>query len=295
METPSAVLRAAILLEKQPVTWRRAHGGYTPAERWLVDFADGTSCFVKAAVNGYTASNLRAEYNLIYSRLEAPFLAKMLAWEDDDVPLLVLEDLSADHWPPPWTRTQVDAVLRTLDAIHAVRLPGLRNASLDGILEQGTWASVAEDPSDFLRLGLCTANWLTSAASSLIEAERLGEAACAGQSLCHFDVRSDNLCIAGDRVIVVDWNFACQGNGDFDKAFWLPSLQAEGGPSPDELMPDAPHWAAAVSGFFAGRAGLPMIPDAPRVRAVQLAQLKTALPWAQSALGLPPLDGPNAL
>ena len=60
MDTPSAVTRAAILLEKQPVTWRRAHGGYTPAERWLVDFADGSSCFVKAGVTPYTADALRA-------------------------------------------------------------------------------------------------------------------------------------------------------------------------------------------------------------------------------------------
>ena len=49
-----------------------------------------------------------------------------------------------------------------------------------------------------------------------------------------------------------------------------------------------------MSGYFAARAGLPVIPNAPRVRAVQLAQLRTALPWAQRALGLPPLDGPQA-
>jgi hypothetical protein len=43
-----------------------------------------------------------------------------------------------------------------------------------------------------------------------------------------------------------------------------------------------------MSGFFAARAGLPPIPTAPHVREVQLAQLRTALPWAARALGLPP-------
>ena len=295
MDTPTAVTRAAQRLHRQPVTWRRAHGGYTPAERWLVDFADGTSCFVKAGVTAYTAEALRAEYSLFYSRLEAPFLAKLLAWEDAEVPVLVLEDLSAAHWPPPWTRAQVDAVLHALDAIHAVRLPGLpQMTSVGGFFEQLTWQDVARIPADFLKLGLCSDAGLRKAVPALIEAELQGEAACLGDDLCHRDVRSDNICIAGDRVVIIDWNFAAHGNGEMDVASWLPSLQAEGGPAPEEIMPNAPHWAAAICGYFAARAGLPNIPDAPRVRAVQLAQLKTALPWAQRALGLPALDGLNA-
>ena len=50
-----------------------------------------------------------------------------------------------------------------------------------------------------------------------------------------------------------------------------------------------PPWdAARVSGFFAARAGLPGISDAPRVRVVQRQQLATALPWVARALDLPP-------
>src|SRR5919108_277017 len=47
--------------------------------------------------------------------------------------------------------------------------------------------------------------------------------------------------------------------------------------------------AAAVAGFFAARAGLPPPPTAPYVRAVQLSQLRAALPWAARELGLPPV------
>jgi hypothetical protein len=53
-------------------------------------------------------------------------------------------------------------------------------------------------------------------------------------------------------------------------------------------LPDAPEIAAWLAGFFAARAGLPIIPDAPLVRRVQREQLSTALPWAQRALGLTP-------
>jgi len=54
-------------------------------------------------------------------------------------------------------------------------------------------------------------------------------------------------------------------------------------------MRDAPEVAALVAGFFAARAGLPWISDAPRVRLAQRQQLSTALPLAIRALELPPL------
>jgi hypothetical protein len=294
MDTPSPVKRASILLKKQPLAWRRAHDGYTPAERWMVDFADGTSCFVKAGATPYTANALRAEYNLIYSRLDAPFLAKLLGWQDGDVPLLILEDLSAAHWPPPWTSAQIDAVLRTLDAVHAIRLTDLPDAGLGDSSEPGDWQTVAHDPAAFLALGLCGEHWLKAALPSLLEQEQRGKERRIGHDLVHRDIRSDNICLLGNRTVIVDWNWALRGHGELDLAGWVPSLQYEGGPAPEEVLPNAPHWAALISGYFAARAGLALIPNAPRVRAVQLAQLKTALPWAQRALGLPQLDGPNA-
>jgi thiamine kinase-like enzyme len=53
--------------------------------------------------------------------------------------------------------------------------------------------------------------------------------------LLHFDVRSDNVCFAGDRAVLVDWNWAAIGNPVMDVAARLPSLHAEGGPPPEEI------------------------------------------------------------
>ena len=108
----------------------------------------------------------------------------------------------------------------------------------------------------------------------------------------HLDVRSDNLCFRGGRAVLVDWNHAVVAHPDLDIAGWAPSLHAEGGPAPEEILPGAGPLAAVISGYFGERAGRPVIPKAPRVREVQLRQLRTALPWAVRALGLPPLDGP---
>jgi hypothetical protein len=104
------------------------------------------------------------------------------------------------------------------------------------------------------------------------------------------DVRSDNLCFVGGRAVLVDWNLARRGNGRFDVAFWLPSLQLEGGPEPWEVLPDAGALAAAVAGFFAARAGLAPPAGAPTVRRFQRAQASVALPWAARELGLPTPD-----
>ena len=106
------------------------------------------------------------------------------------------------------------------------------------------------------------------------------------------DVRSDNICFRDGRALLVDWNQTVLAHRDVDIACWLPSLHAEGGPAPEEILPDAGPLAAVISGYFAERAGKPVIPTAPRVRVVQKQQLRTALPWAVRSLGLPPLDGP---
>ena len=109
-----------------------------------------------------------------------------------------------------------------------------------------------------------------------------------GEEVVHLDVRSDNLCRAARGIVLIDWNWACIGNGAVDTGFWLPSLQAEGGPLPDAILPNRPDIAACISGFFAARAGGPPILEAPHVRVVQLQQLNPALLWAVRELELPP-------
>ena len=105
----------------------------------------------------------------------------------------------------------------------------------------------------------------------------------------HFDVRSDNICFRDGRAVLVDWNFACLGNPIADVAAWLPSLHAEGGPQPEEVLPEeAAELAALLAGYFSAQAARPPIPEAPHVRTLQLRQARTALPWAARALGLPP-------
>ena len=283
------VAKALRKLRSEPVGWRAVvHGGYPPARRWVVTLGDGSSAFVKVATDELTASWLRDEH-VAYSVMRgATFMPRYLGWADDgEHPVLALEDLSGAHWPPPWEPRHVDAVLRTLTELAAATPPeGTPFAEHDALDVAGGWAEIADDPSSFLGLGLCEPAWLATHLAVLRAAAE--DAPLRGAALLHFDVRSDNICLRDGRATLVDWNMMTIGNPQIDVAFWLPSLEAEGGASPEAVLPDAdPRLVSAVAAFFCARAGRPAIPDAPRVREIQLTQARTALPWAARALGLP--------
>jgi Ser/Thr protein kinase RdoA (MazF antagonist) len=237
---------------------------------------------VKIGATPVTAEWTRIEART-YGALSGWFLPTVLGFDDDgDRPTLALEDLSAADWPPPWSDRRVVGVLDALAAIHATPPPAhLTPFDLDG---GASWQAVGADPGPFLALGLCSAPWLTAALPALLAAAEA--APLSGASLVHLDIRSDNLCFRDGRAVVLDWNHATIANAALDVAFWLPSLESEGGPPPESILPNEPGLAAWVAGFFCAHAGLPFLPDAPHVRALQLAQARTALPWAARALGL---------
>lgn len=278
--------RAALTTRLGAKPLHRIHGGgYTLMEHWLVEL-DGERVFAKVAVDEPTAGFLRDEHR-VYSAIEASFMPRLVGWEDDgERPILVLEDLTGAHWPPPWRDGDVELVREALEKLHSTEPPdGLAPLTID---ELHTWREVEADPAPFLSLGLCAEEWLDEALPDLLRATDRSEVR--GDAFCHLDTRSDNVCITEGGAKIVDWNWAGLGNPEVDLAFWLPSLFMEGGPPPTEVMPDAGDLTAVVSGFFAPIAGLPPPEGAPAVRAFQLAQLKVALPWAVAVLGLPPLD-----
>jgi thiamine kinase-like enzyme len=281
--SPAIRSRAAAVLGWAPWTWRRVQGGYTPAARF-VGARGKQRCFLKVATNPVTAAMIRREARS-YAVVRGAFAPEFFGWDDDPVePLLLIEDLSEATWPPPWTSALVDRVLGQIHAMHScsVDLPRFSAADWDPL---GGWSTVATDPKAFLSLGLTSAAWLRDALPRLVEAE--AQCVTTGAALTHFDLRSDNICITDTGPKFIDWAEACRGDPALDLGAWLPSLEREGGPPPDAILPDRPEVAAWISGYFAARAGLPRIPDGPRVRDIQKDQLLSALPWAKRALGLP--------
>ncbi len=209
------VARAEGLLGARVRDARRPAGGYTNAERWVLRFVDGRSAFAKGGVDAQTAEWLRAEHRFCRAR-DDDFVPRLLAADvDTALPLVLFEDLSAATWPPPWTPAQIAALGATLARVAANPpppwLPSLEAArdSLSG------WHTVARDPAPFLGLELVTAGWLDASLPVLLAAE--AAVVLAGDALVHLDVRSDNVCFAGDRVVLVDWNGAARGSAMLDR------------------------------------------------------------------------------
>jgi hypothetical protein len=252
---------------------------------WRARLADGRRVFIKHALTATAVEWLRAE-RVIYEAVRGPFMPSFFgAYDDGELALIALEDLSAAEWPPPWSPSRIESVLASLDALHQTAAPaGI--GKLDAIrAEVVGWPDVATNPEPLLSTGLCAPSWLEEALPELLQASE--DARLDGRELLHFDVRSDNLCLRDGQALLFDWNLARVGNGDFDVAFWLPSLTLEGGPPPWEVLPDAGPLAAAVAGFFAVRAGLPRPTTAPTVRDFQRAQAQVALTWTARELDLP--------
>ena len=259
-------------------------GGYTPALRWICR-GGGRTFFVKIAISEWTHEQLQMEYKH-YSAIQASFLPEVLAFQEQETEsILILEDLSRFHWPPPWSDERLALAVEGIHQIHATDISQIPESQLGSQIRFEGWAEVGADPTPLLSTGLMDAAWLEGALPVLIEAS--GGCLQTGDKLTHGDLRSDNMCMDGERVIFVDWNWARRWNPTLDLAFFLNSVRGEGGPRQESYLSSQPGAAAVVSGFFAFQAGLTGIPDAPRVRWIQKEQLKAALPWVCAELSLP--------
>ncbi|MEO8030357.1 MAG: phosphotransferase [Gemmatimonadota bacterium] len=276
---------------KQSVSWQRPHTGLSSAERFVVKFSDGSGVFVKAAVDFETGAWLRAEQRML-ATLQGTFVPRVITWvEDPGQPVLITEDLSGAYWPADqesvvWRPGQFEILFDTLRTLSGIEAPPWLPAAAP--VARSIWRTIEREADQFLALGLCSESWFRQAVDGLIEAEEGLQ--WTGDSLVHNDVRSDNLCFAGDRLVLVDWGSACRGRPDHDLAAVASTLPLEGGPDPAVLMPNGGQWAAYRAAAASRRAYRST--RAPAWLRVVLRRLATiSLAWASATLDLPPWTG----
>jgi len=283
--------RLTRLLGARSIRWQRRAAPWQPSDavaggndRFTVELTDGRRVFVKAATSPYLAGALRREAE-VYAHLREGLAPELICFDDDpDVPMLVLEDLSDADWSVRWNPERVAAVRATLRSVAAAASPPNTPAAAEVFANFHGWNDLIAEPAAFVATGMRSPEWLDR------NAPRLQAAATAapidGGALLHLDVRSDNLCFRDGKAILVDWNWACIGPHQLDVAAWLPSLAAEGGPQPWEILPGAGGYGALLAGVWANVVGLPAPPTAPTVRQLQRRQLEVALVWAERELDL---------
>jgi hypothetical protein len=293
----------------------RIFGGFGPSATFRLFLADGRTAFAKGA--GVRATehhwNVLPREEHAYRdvraiRAWAPTYfgsVRCAGWH-----LLLLEDLRGVAWVPPWTEDLAFRAIHDVAAFHTSGLSEPADLPRLGDAFAENWTSVArggEDRDGLLHLfgdqAPAAEVWLDASLPVLRAAE--GDLMRPDQpwGLLHSDIRSDNLAFRQGRLVLFDWADICHGPIVFDIAAFLPSVESEGGPRALHLVEGyikalaeqgvtMPAWAfpsaaSAVAGYFASRAGRTPLPGLPRLRSIQSAQLRFALPLAAAALGLP--------
>ena len=274
-------------------------GGYTRAMTGLVTLADGRTAFLKSVDPGCPPGDalledLGHERDVLLAAAGNPTAARyaprVVASGDDPVPLLLLEDLSAAAWPPPYP-ADLASLVSALDALAAVAPPASLTALADEAGAGGSWHRIAAEPGPFLALATIDAAWLRHSLPALIEAE--ARVRLAGDQLVHGDLWYANLCFAPRGPVVVDWGSAMRGDATLDRATVAMDLVLTGrDPAPLEV-PDLPAWLAFLGGHLAREATEPLPPtvaDGSSLRADQLADAAALLDELVDVLDLPARD-----
>lgn len=234
------------LIRKKSTRWTVPDCGLSSALRFSVQFEDNNRVFVKAATDEETEQWLRTEH-VVLSSLKKAFMPHIVDWIDKpgSHPILITQDLSHAYWPAShqgvtWRNGDIDLLFSAIKELSLQPVPpGLR--SLQN--QQGSiWSQIAGNPETFLQLKVCSKEWMEKSMGALIDAEKGTDVT--GNCLVHGDVRSDNVCILGSRVIFVDWSHAARGYDRHDLGTALPTVYLEGGPAPYLVMPDGGYEAA---------------------------------------------------
>jgi Ser/Thr protein kinase RdoA (MazF antagonist) len=195
----------------------------------------------------------------------------------------------------PWDQQEFRRVLTALEQLSDTLTPAPITAmSIVSDLAENfrSWRTIAGDPALSGRVGA----WAQANLARLVELETGWAAAAQGATLCHADLRADNLLLTtDDRVKIVDWPYAVTGAAWVDTLLFLPSVAATSTIDPEQAWnsfrpartadADAVNAVlAAVAGDFLYQSMLPAPANLPTVRAHQQDKGAAALSWLRSRI-----------
>lgn len=272
-------------------------GGFSPGLAARLRLEDGRRVFLKAvsqAANPHTPDIHRQEARIV-AALPASAPVPRLLWTYDEGGWVALCFEDVGGRPPylPWTESDLALVVASLKKMAADLTPSpIRTTqTATSAFEHSIngWQRALNRGEDRLD------PWCLRNLRRLAELEARAPQEAAGNTLLHFDLRADNLIIAGDRVYVVDWPWARLGHTFVDWVAMAPSVVMQGGSDAEGFLQRfAPLGVSAdavdavvcsLAGYFRVTALDPPPPGIPTVRAFQAAQGAVALGWLRARKG----------
>lgn len=264
--------------------------GYSPGVAARVVLDSGERAFVKAVaaeLNPDSPDMYRAEARVV-AALPRDAPAPRLLWDFDRQGWVVLafEDIEGVMPALPWSPDELERVLVTLERLADSLTPA--PIDVPSVAER-----FGEEFLGWRRLAAATDGldpWMERHLDVLVDLERQWGEAAGGVTLAHGDMRADNLLLTSDRVVVVDWPWACTAAPWFDLLTMVPSIRAEGGPPPEELFDRHPLGRTAdpkavtavltaITGYFIWQSRQPAPQGIPGVRKFQAELGAIALDW----------------
>ncbi len=264
--------------------------GFTPGCASVLTGADGRQIFLKAASKKAQrpfADAYREEIRKLRS-LPSGLPVPRLLWshEDDLWVLLALEHVDGHQPARPWRPDELEASLDTLELMAQTLTPPPMQLP-----------PFAAEFADFLE-GWDHVRATYPGWPHLDEAVDLAarfEAATAGNTLVHTDVRDDNLVVAADRVYLCDWNGPVLGAAWIDTVCLLASAHGDGLDA-DALLasrrltrtvdPDSiDSLLALLCGFFLARRDEPAPHSSPWLRVHQSWYAEVTWSWLAQRRG----------
>ncbi len=281
------------------VVAHRSHpGGFSPGTADRVQTAEGRVAFVKAVhpdLNPDTPDLHRAELRVMRAlppSLPAPRLID--GFELDGWVVLVLEHVDGAHPALPWTPESFEPVLdatpRLSDRLTPSPLPDLAAASAE---VAGQWNGfeilTAAPPADL-------DPWLRERLPELAHRARRSVAAVDGDTLSHYDLRSDNVLIdPAGGVVFIDWPYAMRAARWLDATtllFEFASGQDDHAATDEFVRQVAGHVGVdtelivdvlvALTGYMLERCRRPDPPGLPTLRAFQRTLAEGMTSWLRA-------------
>lgn len=295
---PSALRgRLEALLGASVERTRSCTGGFSPSSAEILTAHSGRELFVKAVRGRDNPGSMQLNRDEAAVLAALPATSRVPSLVDSFVEgewfVLVTEVAPGSLPKQPWTAEQLDLVLQALDALQAVATPsplgGLRHVTETLGPDMLGFDRVAADPPEDLD------PWLRDRLDELRAAARCGIHALDGDTLCHSDVRSDNILLADDGAVAfVDWAWASRGSRIADALQLLSSVEDPKGALGVNARVDAvldshelPHQVGTdvlvgVLGFFVDAARWPTDPSLPFLQRHRRARRDSLLPLVRA-------------